>query len=71
MKNGWQVAIDIFYTGLFDENRNVVNSPVFETEEQADAWYRKLDFSETEFADNLDVIMLHWVNNEIEDSYII
>lgn len=71
MKNGWQVAIDMFYFGQDEENHNVLNSHIYETEQEADAWYRSLDFSETEYADNLDIIMIHWVNGQIENTYIL
>lgn len=68
MKNGWQVAIDLCYKN--EENQNILNSPLFETEEQADNWYRTLDFS-TQETFNLDIIMVHYVNSKIENTYII
>ena len=66
--NGFQVAIDLTHEN--EENRNLFNSPCFKTEEQADNWYRKLDFSGNEVKD-LDIIMIHWKNGLIEDTYLL
>lgn len=75
-KNGWQVAIDLtgsFEDGTCDQNREMIFSPLFETEEEADGWYRGLDVNEEELREinrGLDIILIHWVNGEIEDSWI-
>jgi len=66
MRNGWQVAIDMTEDG--EENINIINSKIFETEEQADDWYRHID---SDCYPNLDFIMIHWINDEIEDTYLI
>lgn len=66
--NGWQVAIDL--THEKEENKNIVNSPLFRTEEKADKWYRSLDFSTCELS-NLDIIMLHYKDGNIDDTYLL
>lgn len=71
MKNGWQIAIDL--TGEDqEENIPILSSPVFSTEEQADKWYRTLEIdSELYRIDKgLDIIVIHWVDGQIEDSYL-
>lgn len=72
-KNGWQIAIDL--TGEDqEENLAMISSPVFETEEQADAWYRGLEIYESEisrYGKGLDIIMIHWINDQIKDTYIV
>jgi len=68
IRNGWQVAIDL--TDLEECNQNILNSPLFATEEEADAWYRSLDMTENEVR-NLDFIMVHYEDDKIVDTYII
>ena len=70
--NGWQVSIEVFFECSDEENKNIVSSPLFNTEAEADAWYRALDFSFTNkaYAEHLDIIMVHYVDNKIEDTYV-
>lgn len=65
--NGWQVSIEICENG---ENKVIVCSPLFKTEARADKWYRELDFTDCEFH-NLDIIILHYKNGSIDDTYLI
>ena len=72
-KTGWQIAIDL--TGE-DQEENIpfIYSQVFKTEQQADNWYRKLEDVGSElyrYNKGVDVIMIHWVNGSIEDTYLI
>lgn len=73
MKNGWQICIDL--TGEDqEENLAMLGSPIFETEEEADNWYRGLEIDESEiqrYGKGLDLIMVQWINDEITESYII
>ena len=72
-RNGWQISIELFYECSDKENRNVLSSPLFDSEEKADKWYQDLDFSFTDkdYAEHMDIIMIHYVNDIIEDSYIL
>lgn len=75
-RNGWQIAIDLTgvdENGTPEENLEMIGSPLFETEEEADTWYRTLEITENDLArinKGLDIIMIHWVNGEIEDTYV-
>lgn len=75
-RNGWQIAIDLTGTdenGTPEENLEMIGSPLFKTEEEADTWYRTLEITENDLArinKGLDIIMIHWVNGEIEDTYV-
>lgn len=75
-RNGWQIAIDLTgvdENGTPEENLEMISSPLFETEEKADAWYRTLEITENNLArinKGLDIIMIHWVNGEIADTYV-
>ena len=72
-KNGWQVAIDL--TGDDQEsNLAILSSPIYSTEEEAHNWYSSLDFGCYELGDinkGLDIIMIHWVNDQMEDTYLL
>ena len=75
-KNGWQIAIDL--TGVDannvpDQNRAMISSPLFETEEEADGFYRSLEIDEKELAEinkGLDIILIHWVDGEVKDTWV-
>lgn len=75
-RNGWQIAIDLTgadENGIPEENLEMIGSPLFKTEEEADAWYRALEITENDLArinKGLDIIMIHWVNGEIADTYV-
>mgnify|MGYP003308912497 CR=1 FL=1 len=75
-RNGWQIAIDLTgvdENGTPEENLEMIGSPLFETEEEADAWYRSLEITGNDLArinKGLDIIMIHWVNGKIEDTYV-
>ena len=75
-RNGWQIAIDLTgvdENGTPEENLEMIGSPLFETEEEADTWYRSLEITENDLArinKGLDIIMIHWVNGEIADTYV-
>ena len=72
-KNGWQVAIDL--TGDDQEsNLAILSSPIHSTEEEAYNWYASLDFGCYELGDinkGLDIIMIHWVNDQMENTYLL
>ena len=71
-KNGWQIAIDLTGNDQ-EENISLFYSPIFSTERKADIWYRSLNISNDVQRINkgIDVIMIHWVNDKIKDTYII
>lgn len=72
-KNGWQVAIDL--TGDDQEsNLAILSSPIYSTEEEAYSWYTSLDFGCCELGNinkGLDIIMIHWVNDQMENTYLL
>ena len=71
-KNGWQIAIDLTGDDQ-EENISLLHSPIFSTGKEADTWYRSLDISNDVQRINkgIDIIMIHWVNDRVEDTYII
>ena len=75
-KNGWQVAIDLtgaFEDGTCDQNREMIYSPLFETEDEADEWYRALEIKEGELREidrGLDIILMYWVDDEIKETWL-
>lgn len=72
-KNGWQIAIDL--TGDDQEsNLAILSSPIHSTEEEARNWYDSLDSGCYELGDinkGLDIIMIQWVNDQIENTYLL
>ena len=73
MKNGWQVCIDLTGDDQ-EENLAMLGSPVFATEEEADTWYRGLEVETSDlqrYGKGLDFIMVHWINDEVADTYVI
>lgn len=72
-KNGWQVSIDLTGDDQ-EENISILSSPIFSTEEQADNWYRSLEIDSSDLQrinKGLDIIMIHWVDGRIDNTYII
>lgn len=64
----YKVAIDLTYEGL-EENLSIVESQFFDTEEEADSWYRKLTY----IISRSDVIMLIYDDDKktLKDTYLI
>lgn len=75
-KNGWQVAIDltgVFEDGTCDQNREMIYSPLFETEDEANEWYEGLDINEEELREidrGLDIILILWVDDDIKETWL-
>jgi len=64
-KYTWAIAIDLTEVG--EENIALIESPRFNTEEEADQWYRQLKV----YYANLDIIMIKYDENDnIEDTYV-
>ena len=66
----YQICIDLtadINGEPLEENIPLVCSPLFDTKEDADAWYRSCYF----WYNNLDIILITYNDNkEIEDTYI-
>lgn len=68
----WQVTLDLTGDDQ-EENLSLLFSPLFDTEEEADGWYRSLSISNDVKRINkgIDAIMIYWVNGRMEDAYLL
>lgn len=66
----YQICIDLTTDAngnMLEENIPLMSSPLFNTEQDADTWYRNCSF---DYA-NLDIIMVMYDNdNNIVDTYV-
>lgn len=70
MKKKYQICVDLTcdYDGKrLEENEPIMCSPLFDTEQEADAWYRSCFFDYP----HLDIILIVLdEDNQVVDSYV-
>lgn len=69
IKNGYQLCIDLTKDG--EENQPLLESVCLLTEEAVDDLYRKLRVVYEHNDIGLDFIVIHWVDNEIEETWVL